>query len=99
MRGKIFNEVMSRWYWKILAFGEDKLEQSDLAEFPLIITEAAVDYCKPTQTKRKYKALDIAHDRPVVLTKVDRIWGVNNNMMAAGAKVPWKLCLAPFTFQ
>ena len=71
-----------------MAFGEDKLEQSDLAEFLLIVTEAAVDYCKPTQTKRKFKALDIVHDRPVVLTKVDRIWGVNNNIMTAGAKVP-----------
>ncbi|XP_068739708.1 nucleolar protein 58-like isoform X1 [Montipora capricornis] len=72
---------------QILALGVDKLEQSDVAEVLLTVTEAAVDFCKPTPAKREYKANNSAHDQPVVVTKIDRIRGVNKNIMAGGAKV------------
>ena len=67
-----------------MAVGAEKLEQSDLAEVLLTVTEAAVDFFKPTQEKVTKEG---SADPPVVKTKVDRIRGVSNTIMDGGAEV------------
>lgn len=57
--------------WQVVDFGATKLEQSDLAEVLLTVTEAAVDYLKPIQEKQD--KVQIISTTPVVQTKIDRI--------------------------
>jgi len=67
---------------KIMAVGAEKLEQSDLVEVLLTVTEAVVDYFKAPHEK-----VTGSTDPPVVQTKVDRIRGVSDTIMDGGAKV------------
>lgn len=67
-----------------MAVGTDKLEQSDLVEVILTVTEGAVDYFKPPQEK---VCNEQSADLPVEQTKVDRIRGVSNTIMDGGAEV------------
>ena len=55
-----------------MAAGSAKIEQSDVLEVFLTVTEAAVDYFNPPQ--QKLEELD-REGPPVVLTKFDRIRG------------------------
>ena len=64
--------------------GAQKLEQSDLAEVLLTVTEAAVDYFNSPQEKPKEEG---TADPPVAQSKVDRIRGISNIIMGRGEKV------------
>ena len=67
-----------------MAAGNAKLEQSDLVEVLLTVTEAAVDYFNPPEEKPK----DIEADNSLVIkTKVDRIWGIVKSFIGGGEKV------------
>lgn len=68
-----------------MAVGAEKLEQSDLVEVLLTVTEAAVDYFKAPHEK-----VTGSTDPPVVQKKVDRIRGVSNTIMNGGEKVQKK---------
>ena len=70
-----------------MAIGTDKLEQSDLVEVILTVTEGAVDYFKPPQEKVCCECCEQSTDPPVERTKVDRIRGVSNTIMDGGAEV------------
>ena len=58
-------------YWQVVDFGATKLEQSDLAEVLLTVTEAAVDYFKPIHEKED--KVQTTNTTAVVQTKIDRI--------------------------
>ena len=70
--------------FQVIALGAEKLEQSDLAEVLITVTEAAVDYFKPPEEnpKNQEKA-----GLPVVQTKVDRIRAVSYTIGDEGTKV------------
>lgn len=67
-----------------MAFGTEKLEQSDLVEVLLTVTEAAADYFNPPQEKPSETATT---EPPVIQTKVDRIRGVSTILIGGGEKV------------
>ena len=67
-----------------MAAGNAKLEQSDLVEALLTVTEAAVDFFKRPQQK----PTDVeSNGPPVVQTKVDRIRGIFYSFVSGGEKV------------
>ena len=70
-----------------MAAGSAKIEQSDVVEVLLTVTEAAVDYFNPPQ--QKLEELD-REGPPVVQTKVDRIRGIFNSFWVGGGKVRTK---------
>lgn len=67
-----------------MAAGNAKLEQSDLVEALLTVTEAAVDYFDPPQ--QKLKEVEMGGPR-VSQTKVDRIRRIVNSIVGGGEKV------------
>ena len=85
-RQEILRDVRNtfRLFYQIMAVGTEKLEQSDLAEVLLTVTEAAVEYFKPPEEKLNKTDND---DPPVVQTKVDRIRGVGHTITEGGAEV------------
>ena len=67
-----------------MAVGAEQLEQSDFVDIMLTVTEAAVDYFKPTQEKVDNEQ---STDPPVAQTKLDRIRGVSSTIIDGGAEV------------
>ena len=70
-----------------MAAGSAKLEQSDVLEVFLTVTEAAVDYFNPPQQKLEEVNRE---GPPVVQTKVDRIRGIVNSVRVGAGKVRMK---------
>lgn len=71
-------------FCQIVAAGNAKLEQSDVVEVLLTVTEAVVDYFNPPEGKPK----DIEADGSLVIqTKVDRILGIVKSFIGGGEKV------------
>ena len=70
-----------------MAAGSAKIEQSDVLEVFLTVTEAAVDYFNPPQQKLEEADRE---GPPVVQTKVDRIRGIVNSVRVGAGKVRMK---------
>ena len=70
--------------FQVIALGAEKLEQSDVAEVLITVTEAAVDYFKPPEENAKTQE---KAGLPVVQTKVDRIRAVSYTIGDEGTKV------------
>ena len=73
--------------FQIMAAGSEKIEQSDVVEVLVTVTEAAVDYFNPPQQKLE----ELDKEGPLVVqTKVDRIRGIVNSFWVGGGKVRTK---------
>lgn len=66
-----------------MTIGAKKLEQSDLAEVLLTVTEAAIEYFLPPQEKCMKEG---AAEAPLSQSKVDRIQGIVNVIKGEGEK-------------
>lgn len=80
----LFHLQTTHKLFQVIAFGTEKLEQSDVAEVLITVTEAAVDYFKPPEENAKTQE---KAGLPVVQTKVDRIRAVSYTIGDEGTKV------------
>lgn len=77
---------------QVLTIGAKKLEQSDLAEVLLTVTEAAIEYLLPPQEKCMKEG---AAEAPLYQSKVDRIQGIVSVIKGEGEKVITRAASVP----